>query len=171
MECVSPFLVNPRQADLSHLLSSILPNITSSVNGCRQVNNLHALPALAVELSTTVLLSELIVLLVKLSALLLESLKVLVLVSNLLLEAGDLAGITGGGKLLALLGVLLGTLVGAELVLQAHDLDNHDVGAVQDEREEEGESAKVHVALGVELACLDLETLVTHDSATVRGLS
>lgn len=171
MECVSPFLVNPKQADLRYLLSSILPSINSSVNGCRQVRNLHALPALAVDLGTTVLLSELIVLLGKLSALLLESLKVLVLVSNLLLEAGDLAGITGGGKLLALLGVLLGTLVGAELVLQAHDLDNHDVGAVQDEREEEGKSAKVHVALGVELACLDFETVVTHDSATVGGLS
>ena len=98
---------------------------------------------------------------------LLESLEVLVLDLELLSETGELTGLASGGKLLSLLGVALGTLVRANLVLKTHHLEDHNIGAVKDERQEEGETTKVHVALRVELAGLDFETLVTHNGGTV----
>ena len=128
---------------------------------------LDALPALTGLLGSGVLVAELIVALVKLLALLLESLEVLVLDLELLSETGELTGLASGGKLLSLLGVALGTLVRANLVLKTHHLEDHNIGAVKDERQEEGETTKVHVALRVELAGLDFETLVTHNGGTV----
>lgn len=103
----------------------------------------------------------------ELSTLLLEGLEILGLLLELLPDAGELTGLSGNSELLALLGVLVGSLVGLELVLETHDLDDHDVGAVENKREEEGEAAKVHVALRVKLAGLDLKTLVAHDGSTV----
>lgn len=99
--------------------------------------------------------------------LLLEGLDILVAELDLALEARDLAGVTGHGELLRLLGVLVGTLELLELLLETEDLEDHDVGTVEDQGEEESETAEVHVALGVELASLDLETLVTHNGSTV----
>jgi hypothetical protein len=130
------------------------------------VHFLDALPALTGLLGSSVLVAELIVALVKLLTLLLEGLEVLLLDLKLLSETGELTGLAGGSELLGLLGVVLGTLVRADLVLETHHLDDHDVGTVKDERQEEGEAAKVHVALRVELAGLDFETLVTHDGGT-----
>lgn len=130
---------------------------------------LDRLAALTIDLGLTVLLRKLIVLLVKLLALLLEGLEVHLLVSKLLLQLGNLTCITSSGKLLALLGVLVGSLIRAELVLETHDLEDHNVGAVEDERQEEGEAAKVHVTLGVELAGLDFEAVVAHDGSTAVG--
>lgn len=98
---------------------------------------------------------------------LLEGLDVLVAELDLALETGDLTRIAGHGELLGLLGVLVGTLKLLELLLETEDLEDHNVGAVKDQGEEEGEAAKVHVALRVELASLDFETLVTHDGSTV----
>lgn len=115
-----------------------------------------------------VLVRELVVALVQTGALLLEGLEVAVLLLELLAELGDFTGVTGNGELLALLGVALGALIAADLVLQTHHLKDHNVGAVKDEGEEEGEAAKVHVALGVELAGLHLKALVTHDGGAVR---
>jgi len=127
---------------------------------------LDTLAALAVLLGGLVLVTELVVALVELLALLLQGLEVLVLLGELLLEGSKLTRLSGDGELLTLLGVLVGTLVGLDAVLKTHDLHDHDVGAVQDEGEEEGETAEVHVALGVELASLDFETLVTHDTGS-----
>lgn len=118
-------------------------------------------------LGTAVLLSKLVILAVERGGLLLEGLDVLVTELDLALEAGDLTGVTGHGELRGLLGVLVGTLELLELLLETEDLENHDVGAVEDQGEEESETAEVHVALGVKLASLDLETLVTHDGSTV----
>lgn len=135
------------------------------------VHFLDALPALTGLLSSSVLVAELVVALVELFALLLEGLEVLFLKLELLSETGELTGLTGGSKLLSLLSVVLGTLVRADLVLETHHLDDHNVGTVKDERKEEGEAAKVHVALRVELAGLDFETLVTHNGSTSTMLS
>ena len=134
-------------------------------------NPLDPLASLASVLRGSVLVAELIVALVELLALLLQSLKILLLLGKLLLERGELTRLSSNGELLALLCVLVGTLVGAETVLETHDLHDHHVGAVENEREEEGEAAEVHVALGVELAGLDFETLVAHDGTAVKGRS
>lgn len=131
---------------------------------------LDALSGLASLLGSSVLVAELIVALVELLALLLQGLEVLVLLLKLLSETSKLTRLAGNGKLLRLLGIALSTLVIADLVLQTHHLEDHNVGAVKDERKEEGEAAKVHVALGVELAGLDFEALVAHNSGTAIRL-
>ena len=43
-------------------------------------------------------------------------------------------------------------------ILKTKLIKYHDVGAVEDEGQKEGEAAEVHVSLRVELACLDLCT-------------
>jgi hypothetical protein len=111
-----------------------------------------------------------VVLSLKTLGLLLESVNILVLELELLLETGDFASVTGSGKLGALLGVLVGTLVLLELLLKTEDLEDHGVGTVEDQGEEQGETAEVHVALRVELASLDFETLVAHDGAVEEQL-
>lgn len=136
------------------------------VSGWKQESRLPGLLDLAILLGSSVLVAQLIVSLVELLALLLEVLKVLLLLLELLAQTSNLTGLAGDGELLALLGVLLGALVGAEAVLEAHDLNDHDVGSVEDEREEEGEATEVHVALRVELAGLDFEAFVAHDGST-----
>lgn len=45
----------------------------------------------------------------------------------------------------------------------------HHVGAVEDQRKEQGEATKVHVALGVELAGLNLHALVSENGSTRCG--
>lgn len=100
-------------------------------------------------------------------ALLLKSFDVTVLGSELLLEAGNLANVTGvveTASALAL-GNRRVALHGSVLLLEAKDIKDHGVGAVEDEREEEGEAAKVHVALGVELAGLDFHAFAAGDGA------
>lgn len=104
----------------------------------------------------------------QLLTLLLQGLEVLLLLGKLILEGGKLTRLASHGEFLALLGVLVGALVGLEAVLETHDLHDHDVGAVEDEGEEEGEAAEVHVALGVELAGLDFEAFVAHDGGPVE---
>jgi hypothetical protein len=112
------------------------------------------------------LVAEPVVLVGKTLALLLHGLKLAVLLPQGLLELRDLselAGITETRLALLALGIASGkTLV---LLLKTQDFEDHGVGAVEDEREEEGEAAKVHVALGVELAGLDLHALATGNGA------
>lgn len=122
---------------------------------------LFGLLTLTILLGDGVLFAKFIVALVELRALLLESLKVQILELKLLLESGNL---------LAILDILVAVaLVVADLILKVQHLDDHDVGAVQDKGEEEGETAQIHVALRVELASLNFEALVAHDAGTVRG--
>lgn len=94
--------------------------------------------------------------------LLLESLKVTVLGGKRLLQAGDLARFAGfrktGGVLIA---SLLAALDVLDLVLESENLQDHHVGAVEDEGEEQRETAEIHVALGVEFPGLDLEAIRT----------
>lgn len=104
----------------------------------------------------------------QLLALLLEVLEILLLLLQFLAQGTNLSGLACGSELSTLLGIVAGTLVSSETVLKAHGLDDHDVSAVEDEGEEEGEAAEVHVTLRVELASLDFETFVTEDSGTVR---
>lgn len=102
----------------------------------------------------------------KTAGLLLESLDVLILLGKLLLETGDFTNITSLSELLGLLGVLVGALVLLDALLQAKDLEDHNVGSVEDEREEECEAAEVHITLGVKLPGLHLHALVPHNLST-----
>ena len=99
-------------------------------------------------------------------SLLLESLNVTVLGSELLLQAADLANAAG----LVELGVLrsIGTLHLSVLKLETEHLEDHTVGAVEDQREEEGEAAEVHVALRVELASLNLHAFDTANGSSAE---
>lgn len=118
-------------------------------------------------LSGGVLVAELVVTLVELLALLLEGFQVQLLLLEFLAESGRFFRVHRGNSLAAL-AILASTLVGAETVLQAHCLDNHDVGAVENQRKEKRESAQVHVALGVKLASLDFGTFVAKDGAATK---
>lgn len=99
-------------------------------------------------------------------SLLLKSLNVTVLGSKLLLQTADLANAAG----LVELGVLgsIGTLHLSVLKLETEHLEDHGVGAVEDQREEEGEAAEVHVALRVELASLDLHAFDTANGSSTE---
>ena len=114
------------------------------------------------------LVAEPVVLVAKTLALLLERLKLAVLLPQSLLELRDLSkltGITETRLALLALGVAGGkTLV---LLLETQDLEDHGVGAVKDEGKEEGEAAKVHVALRVELAGLDLHAFAAGNGAVI----
>lgn len=114
------------------------------------------------------LVTKAVVLVGKTLALLLKSLNVTVLLLELLPELANLAKVTGVGKLGGVLAV--GRLLALEdlvLFLETKDIQDHGVGAVENQRQEEGEAAEVHVALGVELASLDLHALGTsNDSGT-----
>jgi hypothetical protein len=112
------------------------------------------------------LVAHAVVLLLHLLDLLLQILHVTVLGSELVLELANLTGATDILKRRALLGACL-SLVVLELLLETEGVENHNVGAVEDEGEEQGKSAQVHVALRVELAGLNLHAL----DATKTGLS
>lgn len=45
----------------------------------------------------------------------------------------------------------------------------HHVGAVKNQRKEERETTEVHVALGIELACLDLHALMSENGSAKGG--
>ena len=93
-------------------------------------------------------------------ALLLEGLKVQVLLGKLLLKGSDLVRGLDGGVLVA--------VVDANALLEADDVLDHYIGAVEDQGKEQGEAAEVHVALGVKLAGLDFGALVAEDDAVGR---
>jgi len=92
--------------------------------------------------------------------LLLQHVDVAIPLLQLILQAADFSNITSIGELL--LRFVASKLVAVEaldLLLQTQDVEDHGVGAVEDEGEEEGEAAEVHVALGVEFAGLDFHPL------------
>lgn len=117
------------------------------------------------------IISELVVLASKALALFLESLDVTVFGLELLLQSTKLANGASLGKTSGILSTsLLVTLKELDAVLKAEYFKDHDVGAVQDEGEEESETAKVHVALRVELAGLDLHSVSTKVSSSAIAI-
>lgn len=110
-------------------------------------------------LRSLVLVSKVAVALMELLALLLEGLEIEVLLLELLLEGSHLGVSTLAGDGLV-------ALESGQAVLEADVLGDEDVGAVEDQRQEEREAAEVHVALGVELAGLDFEAFMAEDRGT-----
>lgn len=122
-----------------------------------------------IPLDPAVFVGQRVILLLEPQRLLLQSGNVLITALDLTLEARDLPSVTGHGKLLGLLGVLVGPLVLLDLLLQTQNFEDHNVGAVEDKREEKREAAEVHVALRVKLAGLHFETLVSHNCRSIRS--
>lgn len=110
------------------------------------------------------LVAEAVVLIAEALALLLESLDVTLTLGELFLQLGDLAELTSLAETgLALLALGVAASEALVLLLEAQDVEDHGVGAVEDEGEEEGEATEVHVALRVELAGLDFHALAASD--------
>lgn len=103
------------------------------------------------------LVAKTIILALEALMLLLHNLKIAVFLVQLLLETGNLARLTSISELLRFLPfefwVATETL---DLFLETELVEDHDVGAVENEGQEEGKAAEIHVALRVELAGLDL---------------
>jgi len=107
---------------------------------------------------TSNLVTHVVVLFLHALDLLLQVLHVAVFASKLFLEVRDLADTTNVLRRLAI-GCLCVALKDLDLLLETKNIEDHDVGAIQDERQEKGETTEVHVALRVELACLDFHAL------------
>lgn len=94
--------------------------------------------------------------------LLLQGLDVAVLGLELLLKTANLTQASGFGNTGGVLAAgLLVAFEELDAVFEAEDVKDHDVGAVEDEREEQREATEVHVALRVEFAGLDFHALGT----------
>ena len=93
-------------------------------------------------------------------ALLLEGLNVTVLGLDDFLKTANLADIASlgdAGRVLA--ASLLVAVEKTDAVLETENLEDHGVGAVENQGEEKSETTQVHVALRVELAGLDLHAV------------
>ena len=109
----------------------------------------------AVRILGAKLVTELAILPAQALTLLLEVLQIAVLLSQLILQFGNLTGTTGLVELVGLLAFGLGiAFVIFDLLFKPECVQDHGIGSVEDEREEEGETAEVHVALGVKFAGL-----------------
>lgn len=157
-----------KRSGIDHHLRSVYSPTTKLPPFSSESGSLFVLLGGSILLRLGILLRQGIVLAVQTSGLLLEVLEVLVLLGQRLLKTSDLTRLPGHGELLGLFGVLVGALVVLDLLLKTQDLENHNVRPVEDEGEEKGEAAEVHVALGVELAGLHLETFVAHDGGSTK---
>ena len=117
------------------------------------------------------LVTESVVLIGKTLALLLHGLKLAVLLPQSLLELRNLAKLTSIAETrLALLALGVAGSEALVLLFKTQNFENHGVGAVEDERKEEGEAAQIHVALRVELAGLDLHAFAAGDGAVILSV-
>lgn len=141
-----------------------------------QETRLQSTSALSVLLGDAVsggdLVTETVVLVGEALGLLLESLNVAVLGGKLFLQTTNLSGTTGVVESTGALALVDGrvTLHASVLLLKTENVEDHGVGAVEDEGEEESETTEVHVALRVELAGLDLHTLGTTNGGGTRRM-
>lgn len=101
--------------------------------------------------------------------LLLHCLQLTILLGQPILQLANLTRLAGLRELLRFLTLgLWVALVALDLVFEPERVEDHDVGAVEDEGEEEGEAAEVHVALRVEFAGLDLHAFGAGDAGTTH---
>ncbi len=118
-------------------------------------NRLSILLGCGVWVLLAVLVPQIIIFAAEALTLLLERLNVSVLLRQLVLQLSNLSSAACLSKFVRLLARSLGvTFVALDFLFETEGVEDHHVGAVEDEREEEGEAAKVHVALGVEFAGL-----------------
>ena len=119
------------------------------------VNPLSVLLGRRIRILLAVLISQISIFTLEALTLLLERLNVPILLCQLVLQLANFSGTTCLSKLVRILARSLRvTLVALDLLFETESVEDHDIGAVEDEGEEEGEAAEIHVALGVELAGL-----------------
>ena len=113
-------------------------------------------------------ITKLVVLASQALALLLEGLNIALLLCQLLLQGANLSNRSSLSEPSRVLAAgLLVTLEQLDTILKAEDLQDHDVGAVEDQGEEEGETAQVHVTLRVEFTGLHLHTICTEVGSAI----
>ena len=118
-------------------------------------NPLSVLLGCRIGILLAVLISQISIFTTEALTLLLERLNVPILLRQLILQPADLPGTTCLSKLIRIFARSLGvTLEALDFLFETESIEDHDIGAVEDEGEEEGEAAEIHVALGVELAGL-----------------
>lgn len=87
--------------------------------------------------------------------LLLHGFKLPILLCQLVLKRSNLPSTTSLLQFLCILALGLGvTFVALDFLFETEGVEDHAVCAIEDEGKEEGETAEVHVALGIELARL-----------------
>jgi hypothetical protein len=134
--------------------------LLSEIQSPKQCNFLQRLLLVLIALGGGDLIAELVVLSGQALTLLLEGLNIAVLGLKLLSQSANLANGAGLCETSGVLAAsLLVTLEELDTVLKTEDIENHSVSAVEDQREEQGEATQVHVALGVELAGLNLHAV------------
>lgn len=113
------------------------------------------------------LITEPIVFIAKTLRLLLEGLDVLVFLFELSFQLSNLSHAPSLAEFLgALARCVRVTLEALVFFFEAQDVDNHDIGAVEDKRQEESEAAEVHVALRVEFTSLHFAALRAKNHGT-----
>ena len=146
--------------------------LLSEIESPKQRNSLQRLLLVLVALGGGYLIAKLVVLSSQALALLLEGLDIAVLSLELLLQSANLANGAGLGETGGVLAAsLLVTLEELDAVLKTEDLEDHGVGAVENQREEQGEATQVHVALGVELAGLNLHAVSAEVGSSALEIS
>ncbi|KAJ6262092.1 hypothetical protein Dda_2897 [Drechslerella dactyloides] len=93
-------------------------------------------------------------------SLILQRLQIEVLLAQLLLEG-----------LVVCDGLVAVRAADLDFLFEAEDIGDEDVRAIEDQGEEEGEAAKVHVALGVKLAGLDFGAFVAEDGSGASAVT
>ena len=118
-------------------------------------NRLSILFGCGIRVLLAVLIPQIPILAAQALTLLLERLDIPILLRQLILQLSNLSSTTCLGKFVGLLARSLGvTFIALDFLFETEGVEDHHIGAVEDEGKEEGEAAKVHVALGVEFAGL-----------------
>ena len=118
-------------------------------------NPLSVLLGCRIRVLLAVLIAQISIFTTETLTLLLERLNIPILLRQLVLQLANLSGTTCLSELVQVFARSLGvTLVALDFLFETESVEDHDIGAVEDEGEEEGEATKIHVALGVELAGL-----------------
>ena len=118
-------------------------------------NPLPILLGRGIRVLLAVLITQISIFAAEALTLLLERLNISILLRQLVLQLSNLSSTTCLSKLVGVLAGSLGvTFITLDFLFQTERVQDHHIGAIEDEGEEEGEAAKVHVALGVEFAGL-----------------
>lgn len=116
------------------------------------------------------LVAKIVVFAAKTLTLLLECLDITVLLSQLVLQLTNLSSTTCLSEPIRFLALgFWVTFIALDLLFKTEGVENHHVGAVKDQGEEESEAAEVHVALGVKFAGLDFHPAGTFKHCRAVG--
>ena len=165
-------LIDPNgiHSNFSPFIPSVVPRIRAAnpalsglLNGVAMLGSVGAVGCLPVLLRSGILrahlIAEIVVFAAETLTLFLEGLNVTILLGQLVLQFANLPGSASLGESFRLLTLSLWvTFVALDLLFETESVEDHDICPVEDQGQEEGEATEVHIALRVELACLDFHT-------------